>query len=88
MHVQELVSQKRLLQLFVSNCVKICVTLHSSSMFPFKPCRAVGGECRKNFPGRGNDTIFSAVCKDGVAEEVGFEPTEDFHPRRFSRPVH
>jgi hypothetical protein len=23
-----------------------------------------------------------------VAEEQGFEPWEDFHPRRFSRPVH
>ena len=23
-----------------------------------------------------------------MAEEQGFEPWEDFHPRRFSRPVH
>ena len=23
-----------------------------------------------------------------VAETVGFEPTEDLHPRRFSRPLH
>ena len=28
-------------------------------------------------------------CHKGVmAEEQGFEPWEDFHPRRFSRPVH
>jgi hypothetical protein len=26
--------------------------------------------------------------REWLAEEVGFEPTVDFHPRRFSRPVH
>ena len=30
----------------------------------------------------------SLLLKDNVAEEQGFEPWEDFHPRRFSRPVH
>lgn len=31
-------------------------------------------------------TIRGLISK--LAEEVGFEPTEDLHPRRFSRPVH
>lgn len=30
---------------------------------------------------------FRAGTGTGVAEEVGFEPTEGLHPRRFSRPV-
>ena len=30
----------------------------------------------------------SLLLKGNVAEEQGFEPWEDFHPRRFSRPVH
>ena len=33
-------------------------------------------------------TIYSKPEGPGVAEEVGFEPTVDFHLRRFSRPVH
>ena len=28
------------------------------------------------------------LVRQFVAEEQGFEPWEDFHPRRFSRPVH
>ena len=28
------------------------------------------------------------LVRQYVAEEQGFEPWEDFHPRRFSRPVH
>ena len=29
-----------------------------------------------------------AIKNEWVAEAQGFEPWEDFHPRRFSRPVH
>ena len=33
-------------------------------------------------------TCIETINQDVVAEEVGFEPTVGFHPRRFSRPVH
>ena len=50
--------------------------------------------CRKTDVRTANTTIpFKALAgffdhEVQVAEEVGFEPTEDFHPRWFSRPVH
>ena len=31
---------------------------------------------------------YATASKAVMAEEQGFEPWEDFHPRRFSRPVH
>ena len=34
-----------------------------------------------------NYLIYNNI-KENMAEEVGFEPTVDFHLRRFSRPVH
>ena len=39
---------------------------------------------------RGYSRNYGLVCNLGkqMAEEQGFEPWEDFHPRRFSRPVH
>ena len=37
---------------------------------------------------RDKGLISLQIWLDEVAEEVGFEPTEDFHPRWFSRPVH
>ena len=33
-------------------------------------------------------SVNSEIHVNKVAEEVGFEPTDDFHHRRFSRPVH
>ena len=37
-----------------------------------------------------NSGNYGKLCylEKQMAEEQGFEPWEDFHPRRFSRPVH
>ena len=39
---------------------------------------------------RSNSGYYGKLCylEKQMAEEQGFEPWEDFHPRRFSRPVH